>query len=608
MPRVALAGAITGACLLAGCATKGIPAVSVGTGIPFQGNVHAGSTPVSGASVSFYAAGSSGNGVGAVDLLNGVPVKTDTSGNFTVSGDYTCPSATTQVYLVARGGKPLVTNPADNPSLALMAAIGDCANLTSSSSITINELTTVAATWSLRAFLAPGGMVGASSTNTMGLANAFLVANNLVNLTSGTTPGSALPAGSILETAKLDTLANALTASAISAGGSACPQLFTAATETGEAPTNTLDAAFNIVANPASNVAAVYSLASAKGAYQPALTAAPHDWTLSITYGGCASGCGGLHLPGGLAIGATGSVWVANYSGGYVSKFSATGVPAAPTGYHGAGLHDSFGIAVDGQGNAWVTNEESVSASVNGGLGSVSKFSASGVELSGEGFTGGGIYFPQAIAADTNGDLWVANYGQSSASLLASDGTPLSGASGLAASQLPFTSAVALDASHTAWFAVQGAAASVSPTGAVVSYPCCDNPSGIAVDPNGNIWLADYGASSIVELSHAGEPLHQLTLAAGANAPNGIASDSAGNIWTSNYRGDSVTEIAGAGAALLSPAKGFGQDAPLDEPFGVAIDAGGNVWVTNSGNDTITEILGIAAPVKTPLLGPPSQP
>ena len=68
------------------------------------------------------------------------------------------------------------------------------------------------------------------------------------------------------------------------------------------------------------------------------------------------SGCGGLNLPGSLAIDSGGNVLVANYFGGAISKFSPTGVPASATGFPGVGLNQSYGIAVDGFDNAWVTN------------------------------------------------------------------------------------------------------------------------------------------------------------------------------------------------------------------------------------------------------------
>ncbi len=192
--------------------------------------------------------------------------------------------------------------------------------------------------------------------------------------------------------------------------------------------------------------------------------------------------------------------------------------------------------------------------------------------------------------------------------MLAGDGTAVSGSSGYAPSALPFTSAVAVDASHNAWFAVQTGAVRVTPSGAASSFSCCTDPAGIAVDPSGNVWIADYSASAVVELTPAGDVAHKSVLSGGNAGPQGIAIDGAGNVWASNYYGDSLAELAGSNASVVSPGMGYGLDAPLSEPYGVAIDASGNVWLSNAGTNTLTQFVGLASPIKTPLLGPPVQP
>jgi streptogramin lyase len=291
-----------------------------------------------------------------------------------------------------------------------------------------------------------------------------------------------------------------------------------------------------------------------------------------------------------------------------VSKFSPAGVPAATAGIPGVGLRESYGIAIDGSDNVWIANDQSVTGANNHHNGSVSEFSSAGVELSGYGYNGGGIYFPLAVATDSSGAIWIADYGSSAATLLADDGSAISGASGYAASALPFTSAVAVDPSHNAWFAVQKGVAQVTPTGAVNSYSCCSDPAGIAIDSAGNVWVADYSASSVVELTAAGTVAHRTTLVGGSAGPQGIAVDGAGNVWVADYRGNTVVELAGTTATALSPVQGFGLDAPINEPYGLALDASGNLWLSNAGNNTLTQFVGLASPVKTPLLGPPVQP
>jgi streptogramin lyase len=595
------------ACIgITGCGVGTNPVVS-GEAV-LQGRIYGGQQAINGADVVLYAAGTVGNGVSAVNLIAPNVITTKADGSFSLKGDFTCPTDRTQVYLVARGGNPGFPSGKSNAAIVLVAALGDCDGLTSSSRIILNEATTVAAVWALAPFLGMAADVGSSATNATGLRNAFGISANLVDTTTGGAPGLALPTTAVAETTKLNTLANALASCVNSDGGLGCQPLFDAATVGGIVPTNTLEAALSIVRNPGMQVGEVFSVSTPQGPFQPMLPRVPNDWTMSITYGNCISGCGGLNTPGSIAIDSTGNVWVANYFGGVVSKFSAAGVAAAAQGFPGVGLEQSYGIAIDTSDNAWVTNENSVTAANNRHSGSVSKFSPAGAELSGTGFTVGGIYFPQAIASDASGNMWIANHSNSSATLLANSGAAISGANGYALSQLPFTTAVAIDGSNNALFAVQKAVAQVTPLGVVSNFSCCNTPSGVAVDQAGNIWLADYAGSSIVEVSSAGAVVNRISTVAGATAPQGIAVDGAGNIWTANYFGNSVSEIAGSTASFVSPAAGMGRDAPLNEPYGIAVDASGSVWVSNAGGETLTQFIGLAAPVRTPLLGPPVQP
>jgi hypothetical protein len=593
--------------LLAGCGLS--PAgVAVQAGSSLTGRVHGGEQPVSGAAIFLYAAGSTGDGSGAVNLLSPNVVTTDANGFFAITGDYVCPSPTTDVYLVARGGNPGLGSGESNPALVMMAALGSCSSLTASSYVVVNEVTTAASAWALSQFLGSDANIGASATNTSGLQNAFAVANNLVNTSTGLAPGGALPAGATTEVMKIYSLANVLSPCVNSDGGAGCVPLFASSTQSGTQPANALDAALNIVRNPSTNVSVVFNAGPAQGPYQPTLSGAPNDWTMSITYGGCNSGCGGLNLPGSIAIDSVGDAWIANYFGAVVSEFSPAGMPVAPDGFAGIGLRESYGIAIDGFDNVWVANEQSVTAANNSHHGSISEFSSAGVELSGTGFFGPDVYYPKAIATNKIGDVWIADFASSSASLLANDGSSISPSTGFAASQLPFTSAVAADAGGNGWFAFQGGVASITTAGDVSSYACCSQPLGIAIDQEGSIWLADYNASEVVQLSCTGTVTNRITLNNGNAGPQGIAVDGAGVIWVANYYGDSVAEISGASAVVLSPMSGYGLDAPIEEPYGIAIDASGNLWLSNAGNNTVTQIVGLASPIRTPLLGPPAEP
>ncbi len=586
-------------------ATAPCPPRTSTSGVSFAGKVLAASQPVSGASVQLYAAGSAGNGSAPTALL-ATAASSGADGSFRVAAGYTCPSAETPVYLLSKGGRPGNASSA-NSSLWLMTALGPCGNIISGSTFVLDEVTTAASVWALDSFLSSGGDVGASCTNITGLNNAFLTANSLVNMTTGTSPGAGIPSTLAVPTSKLNTLANALASCAGSAGGSACSPLFNAAAAGNSVPANTLDAALNIARSPANNVAAIYALAASSAVFTPDLSAPPPDWMLHNT-----TSSGGMNLPTSVGVAASGNVWVSNYFN-VVSEFSPGGAAIFPAGISGYGMNQAYGMALDIEGNVWIANEQTTP---NSGLGNVTELSPSGQALA-TGLTGGGINFPIAVAADTNGNMWFADYGDSKVTLLSSAGSPVSSASGWGGTSLAFPVALAVDASHNAWVANQGGLLPITKISAdgsqVTNYNCdCNGGSGVATDQNGNVWVANYYGDSISEVNTCGTLELDAATGGGVRRPQGIAIDGAGTVWVANFQGNSLSEIGGSSSTtpgmFLSPSSGFGTDASLLEPYGLAIDASGNIWVSNSGKNTLTQFIGIAAPVKTPLAGPPQSP
>jgi streptogramin lyase len=211
----------------------------------------------------------------------------------------------------------------------------------------------------------------------------------------------------------------------------------------------------------------------------------------------------------------------------------------------------------------------------------------------------------------------VADYGSSAATLLANDGTALSPSQGssvgsggfIGGSKLPFPEAVAVDAQNNAWFGAQNFLVKVTPSGKFTPYSCGSSALGVALDPNGNIWVADGSAHSVVEVAATGTILQTLNGEGGIFGTQGITVDGSGNVWASNYHGSTISEFSpGPSSVALSPSYGFGLDANLNLPIGISPDASGNLWVANSFLDSIVEFVGLAAPVATPRLGLPAKP
>jgi hypothetical protein len=610
---VTLAG--SGAAEPSSCTTQNMtsPAQTTPTanyaGTAFTGKVMAGTTPVIGASVQIYAAGQTGNGSTPTALLT-TPLTTSSTGAFSVPASFTCPYSNSVLFAVARGGQA-GSSGAVNAGTVLAGVLGLCNSITGSPSFTLNEVTTTAMAWSMQQFMAPGGKLGATASNSSGSTNSagiVLAAGtfaNLVNILSGTSPGTYFPGTGTAPTAKINQVANLLNACIVSTGASssACTQLYTLTTTSAGTPTNTLDAVLNLVRNPGANVAALYTLSAASSAFSPILTAAPADWTLFVTYSG-----GGMNDPSALSIDSKGRIWVANYVQ-VASLFTNTGTPVFANGVTGDYLYNSYGGGVDVYDTEWVVNEESVG--FNGGLGSITLINSAGALQAL--LYQGGINFPLGISFDTQDNTWIADYGDISVTVLNDLGTPLSGASGYSTGEYGFPVAVATDAKCNAWVANQATSqiTFTSASGAIFgNFTVGGGPSGLSVDATGYVWSANYYGDSVGLVSPSGAILSGSNgfTGGGIERPQGIAADGAGTIWVANFRAPGLSELAGAGAstpgAVLSPTTGWAPDSGLLEAFALAIDAGGNLWVSNFGSNTLTEFVGLAVPVKTPLLGP----
>jgi len=595
---VSLLAAASTAMILSGCG--GVPASRAPAGASLQGAVHGGQPPVTGAVIQLYAAGADGYGSKAMPLLT-KKVTTNSTGHFIITGDYTCPSASTQVYLVASGGNPGLAAGTDNAALAMMAALGPCGDLKPTTYVNITEVTTVASVYALAQFMGPGGgaYLGTSSSNEQGLSNAFATVNNLVNTATGIAPGPNLPAGATVPIGELNTLAGILAACINSDGSSGeCGALFAAAVPDGETPpANTIDAVLDMALNPGHNVSTLYGLVSTSPPFQPTLGSAPNDWTLSVRYGESA----GLIDPFWLAIDGSGNVWTGNLSGMNLGKFSNAGVPLAPKGGFSSGVETGspYTIAIDNNDNLWA-----FSASSN----ELVKFSNDGTIVSVDGYTGGGLNFPFGIAVDGSDDVWLVNFVGNTLSEFSSSGIPITGSSGFAGGGLSQAQwGIAIDGAGSVWVAGAFALAKFSSDGSPLSPSAGYTGGGLylpvhlGIDAAGNVWVAN--SSSLSEFSNNGDPISGPSgyTGGGMAAARALAVDGDGHIWMANGV-ETVSEFSNAGVPI-SPSAGFrglGPSYSLGDA-GIAVDSSGNVWVASEEFGTVTQLVGAAGPVVTPL-------
>ena len=570
---------------------------SIVPGSALYGKVFGGLQPVGYSTLQIYAVGTAGYGSAATPLLNKV-VTTDANGNFSLTGDYTCPSASTLVYLAATGGNPGLAAGTNNAALAEIELLGQCGNLTPNTFVTVNELTTVAAVYALQPFLSSVSAISAPASNRQGMVEAYASAASLVSL-PGHVPGNA-PSIATVPAAELNSLADALSSCVNSNGdlssSAPCGRLFGPATPTGApAPTDTVLATLDIARNPGHNAAAIFNTITPSPPYMPTLATAPADWSIAINYVAPA-----FHTPADIAVDGQGTVWVLAAPG--------TGGPGSSTlsTLTLAGLQASYvqtatnygNMAIDPYGDVWLTDTN---------RSNVQEFTSAGA-LAASPFSGGGIVGPGPIAFDPAGDAWVVN-DSATVSELSPGGSPMSPATGYATGGRNGPVAIAIDSAGNVWTAdsAGNSVAKLSNAGAQVSGSPYTNgnlasPFAIAIDSTNEAFVANEAASTLTKFAASGTPPATASYSGdGLIVPIALTVDGANTAWAVNAGQNTISALPAASSGQTGYGSAF-----LTNPYKLAIDGAGNVWVANvgtgvAGSGVITQFLGAAQPVVTPL-------
>jgi tripartite motif-containing protein 71 len=115
-----------------------------------------------------------------------------------------------------------------------------------------------------------------------------------------------------------------------------------------------------------------------------------------------------------------------------------------------------------------------------------------------------------------------------------------------------------------------------------------ETPSGIAVGPDGLVYVAEFDAHRVQVFTKAGRSVRRFgSLGTGPGqlvGPMGVAVGRAGEVFVADRANGRVQRFSAKGAylgAVGAPGTGVGQ---LGEPYGVAIDGAGVLWVAEYAN------------------------
>jgi sugar lactone lactonase YvrE len=294
---------------------------------------------------------------------------------------------------------------------------------------------------------------------------------------------------------------------------------------------------------------------------------------------------GGFNNPANLTVDDAGNVYVANFTANNVLRVSSEGTVTTLSGPSGWGPN---GVAVDKAGNVYVAyrTDGTICKLVPSGAGYVQTILAGlqGTTGSADGTNGDARFFiPGGIALDSAINLYVADNGNNTVRKVTPAGivTTIAGLAG--------TSGLLDGTNNAARFSI---------------------PDRIAVDGNGNIYVADYGNSAIRKITPSGTNWVVTTLAgtqgkpgmadgngdkAQFDGPEGVAVDGAGNVYVADSHNAIIRKITADGTVTTlagwprsgGNVNGTGPGIRFRNPLGIAVDAVGNLYVADSGNNAI---------------------